>query len=266
MKKYQYLIFFCAVAGIIAGSIWMIYFRSEIDEQLSIEFIEQEVFKVNEKVDPVTLVAGSNSAKIIYPAIDTSTPGEKNLLYIAVDDSGKQKEFMKTIKVVSPVPPTLKLKQQVVSITAGDSFDPSHYILECCDDFDGDLKPVINGTYDCAKAGEYMIYYEATNSSGQTSKAALKLVVESKAETKPVVPPVSTDQSTTADAAEPNPPASTPVTPNNSGKTKWLLEEGYDFKSAQSACMAAGRQTQGEYVCDVIYDEYGLAIGYQLVY
>lgn len=265
MKKHQYLIFLCFVLCILAGSIWMIYFRSDSNDQLLIEFIDQEIFKVNDKVDPVTLVAGSNSTNILYPTIDTSTPGEKNLLYIAVDDTGKQKEFMKTIKVVSPIPPTLKLKQTVITISEGDDFMPADYIGECRDEFDGELKPVISGSYDCTKPGEYKIVYEVKNSSDLISKASLQLIVKNKVvESKPTAPTTNTQQSIPKNETEP--PVSAPSTPSYAGKTKWLLEEGYDFNSAQSACMAAGRQTQAEYVCDVIYDEYGLGIGYQLIY
>lgn len=270
MKKRQYLIFVCLVSCMVVGLIWMIYFRTDKHEQLSIEFIEQETFKVNDKVDPVTLVAGSNSSKIIYPTIDTSSPGEKNLLYIAIDEGGKQKEFMKTIKVLSPAPPTLTLKKTAVSIIEGDKFDPSDFILASYDEFDGDLKPVITGLYDCDKPGEYTIHYEVKNSSNLVSEATLQLSVKVKKpiEEKPntQTPSYNPNPSTQNPTPNSKPPVSAPSTPSYTGKTKWLLEEGYDFSSAQSACMAAGRQVQGEYTCEVIYDEYGLGIGYNLVY
>lgn len=270
MKKRQYLIFVAFVSCMIAGMIWMIYFRTDTHEQLSIEFIEQETFKVNDKVDPVTLVAGSNSSKIIYPTIDTSTPGEKNLLYIAIDESGRQKEFMKTIKVLSPVPPTLTLKKTVVSITEGETFNPTAFVLASCDEFDGDLKPIITGLYDCDKPGEYTIHYEVKNSSDLVSVATLQLSVKAKKpiEEKPNIQTPTNNPNPSAQNPVPDskPPVSAPSTPSYAGKTKWLLEEGYDFSSAQSACMAAGRKVQGEYTCEVIYDEYGLGIGYNLVY
>ena len=259
MKKRQYLIFFFIVSCMLGFLIWMIYFQSDPQGYLSMEFVGQEIFKVDEEVDPISLVVASNSAKIIYPTVDTSSPGEKNLLFIAIDDNGKQKEFMKTIIVISP-------------ITQGESFDPKDYILESQDVYDGDLNPSISGEYDCTKAGTYTIDYQSENSSGLVSKAQLKLTVKEKepiVTEKPSIPvsPSGNSSSTIQEVPKvEKPPVTVPPTPSYQGKRKWLLVEGYDFSSAQSACMEAGKQANRTYTCEVVWDEYGLAIGYQLLY
>ena len=271
MKKRQYLIFFSVVSCILGVMIWMIYFRADPQGYLSMEFVDQEVFKLNEEVDPITLVTASNSSRIIYPSVDTSTPGEKNLLFIAIDDNGKQKEFMKTIIVISPVPPILTLKESEVTITQGESFNPRDYVSESHDEYDGKLKPSISGEYDCSKAGTYTIDYQSENSSGLVSKAQLQLTVKEKEVVVTEKPSQSSPSEHNSSHAQEvpkaeEPPVTAPQTPSYQGKREWLLVEGYSFTSAQSACMEAGKQSNQTYTCEVIWDDHGLAIGYQLLY
>ena len=81
---------------------WYFLFPKPTDkDDLSITFKDTEKVKLDEKVDPVDLIRSTNSTKILYPTIDTSSPGVKKLLYIAVGEDGGQKEFMKEIRAVS---------------------------------------------------------------------------------------------------------------------------------------------------------------------
>ncbi|MCR0291919.1 hypothetical protein MKC84_20535, partial [[Clostridium] innocuum] len=90
--------------------------------------------KLNEKIEPVDLIRSTNSTKILYPTIDTSSPGVKKLLYIAVGEDGEQKEFMKEIRVVAPKPPVLQLKKDKVEIYVKEAFDARAYVKKAYSD------------------------------------------------------------------------------------------------------------------------------------
>ena len=94
--------------------------------------------KLNEKIEPVDLIRSTTSVKILYPTIDTSSPGVKKLLYIAVGEDGEQKEFMKEIRVVTPKPPVLQLKKDTVEIYVKEAFDARAYVKKAYSDYDGD--------------------------------------------------------------------------------------------------------------------------------
>ena len=98
MYKKQYAVFFLVILAFCGLLSWYLFFRQPAKDELSIIFVDQEVFKVGEDIDPIDLVKSSSSAKILYPAIDSSSPGVKNLLYIAVGEHGEQKEFLDTKK------------------------------------------------------------------------------------------------------------------------------------------------------------------------
>lgn len=269
MRKRQYVSFFIIVALLCAALTWFLFYQQPVKDELSITFTDQEIFKVGEEIDPVSLVRSSSSAKILYPKIDTSDPGEKQLLYIAVGEHGEQKEFLKTIRVVSPTPPNLILKKDMVTITVGDPFDPDAYIREAKDAYDGKLQVKVTGKYDVHKAGSYTITYTAINSGGMETKKELKLIVKAKEQKEAApketeignVPETGTNDS--KPDLKPNKPNTSSGSPDN-GRI-WYVKEGYDFEAARSDCMAAGKNVTGSYTCQVVTDENGLGKGYRLI-
>ena len=180
MYKKQYAVFFLVILAFCGLLSWYLFFRQPAKDELSIVFVDQEVFKVGEDIDPIDLVKSSSSAKILYPAIDSSSPGVKNLLYIAVGEHGEQKEFLKTIKIIDPTPPSLELKEERVELTEGASFDPKAYIQKAEDAYDDELPVNITGEYDVDRPGTYTITYSITNSSDLTTRKELRLIINEK--------------------------------------------------------------------------------------
>ena len=111
MKKSQYMTFILCVLLLCLGFWYLLFPKPADKDDLSITFKDTEKVKLNEKIKPVDLIRSTTSVKILYPTIDTSSPGVKKLLYIAVGEDGQQKEFMKEIRVVAPTPPVLQLKK-----------------------------------------------------------------------------------------------------------------------------------------------------------
>ena len=233
--------------------------------------------KLNEKIEPVDLIRSTTSVKILYPTIDTSSPGVKKLLYIAVGEDGEQKEFMKEIRVVAPKPPVLQLKKDTVEIYVKEAFDARAYVKKAYSDYDGDLDVSIRGSFDVKKAGTYTITYQVKDSSGHTATKELRLIVKEKEEApkekKPQHPqnaerpstaqPPKEQDTTTGSALSPK--AEKPQEPAPSiGVQTWLFADGESFSSALEKCNAAGAASGRRYQCDVLQDDAGIYTGYRL--
>ena len=77
MTKKQYAVFFAAIILICSLLTWYLLLRQPTKDELNITFVDKNTFKVGKEIDPVDLVKSSSSAKILYPTIDSSQPGEK---------------------------------------------------------------------------------------------------------------------------------------------------------------------------------------------
>ena len=257
---------------------WYFLFPKPADkDDLSITFKDTEKVKLNEKIEPVDLIRSTTSVKILYPTIDTSSPGVKKLLYIAVGEDGEQKEFMKEIRVVTPKPPVLQLKKDTVEIYVKEAFDARAYVKKAYSDYDGDLDVSIRGSFDVKKAGTYTITYKVKDSSGHTATKELRLIVKEKeeapkekepqhpqkAEQPSTAQPPKEQDTTTGSALAPE--AEKPQEPAPSiGVQTWLFANGESFSSALEKCNAAGAASGRRYQCDVLQDVAGIYIGYRL--
>lgn len=265
MYKKQYAVFFLVILAFCGLLSWYLFFRQPAKDELSIIFVDQEVFKVGEDIDPIDLVKSSSSAKILYPAIDSSSPGVKNLLYIAVGEHGEQKEFLKTIKIIDPTPPSLELKEERVELTEGASFDPKAYIQKAEDAYDGELPVNITGEYDVDRPGTYTITYSITNSSDLTTRKELRLIINEKRKKETTDTDDLPARPSREDAVVPETGTTEQTRPTISTQREWYVSESYGFEAARADCMDAGKQGSGTFTCEVITDEYGIAKGYRLV-
>ena len=279
MKKSQYMTFILCVLLICLGCWYLLFPKPADKDDLSITFKDTEKVKLNEKIEPVDLIRSTTSVKILYPTIDTSSPGVKKLLYIAVGEDGEQKEFMKEIRVVAPKPPVLQLKTDKVEIYVKEAFDARAYVKKAYSDYDGDLDVSIRGSFDVKKAGTYTITYQVKDSSGHTATKELWLIVKDKdkeeaPKEKEPQHPQKTERSSTAQppkeqdtttGSASSPKAEKPQEPAPSiGVQTWLFANGESFSSALEKCNAAGAASGRRYQCDVLQDDAGIYIGYRL--
>ena len=277
MRKSQYITFVLCVLLICLGCWYFLFPKPADKDDLSITFKDTEKVKLDEKVEPVDLIRSTNSTKILYPTIDTSSPGLKRLLYIAVGRDGEQKEFMKEIRVVAPKPPVLQLKKDKVEICVKEAFDARAYVKKAYSDYDGDLDVSIRGSFDVKKAGTYTITYQVKDSSGHTATKELRLIVKEKEEApkeKEPQHPQKTERSSTAQppkeqdtttGSASSPKAEKPQEPAPSICVQtWLFADGESFSSALEKCNAAGAASGRRYQCDVLQDDAGIYTGYRL--
>ena len=269
--------FILCVLLLCLGCWYLLFPRPADKDDLSITFKDTEKVKLNEKIEPVDLIRSTTSVKILYPTIDTSSPGVKKLLYIAVGEDGEQKEFMKEIRVVAPKPPVLQLKKDTVEIYVKEAFDARAYVKKAYSDYDGDLDVSIRGSFDVKKAGTYTITYQVKDSSGHTATKELRLIVKEKEEApkeKEPQHPQKTERSSTAQppkeqdtttGSASSPKAEKPQEPAPSICVQtWLFADGESFSSALEKCNAAGAASGRRYQCDVLQDDAGIYTGYRL--
>lgn len=269
--------FILCVLLLCLGCWYLLFPRPADKDDLSITFKDTEKVKLNEKIEPVDLIRSTTSVKILYPTIDTSSPGVKKLLYIAVGEDGEQKEFMKEIRVVAPKPPVLQLKKDTVEIYVKEAFDARAYVKKAYSDYDGDLDVSIRGSFDVKKAGTYTITYQVKDSSGHTATKELRLIVKDKEEAPKEKEPQHPQKEERPSNAQPpkeqdtgtghalSPKAVKPQEPAPSiGVQTWLFADGESFSSALEKCNAAGAASGRRYQCDVLQDDAGIYTGYRL--
>lgn len=273
MRKSQYLIFIICTILLCIGGWYFLNQESMKGDSASITFTDTEKIKLNEKVDPISLIKSTNSTNILYPTIDTSTPGKKTLLYIAINDKGMQKEFAKEIWVVDPTPPVLRLKQDKAEIYINDKFDPQSYVKEATSNYDGKLAVKIDGDFKTDKAGTYPLRYIVKDSSNHTVSKTLILIVKEKAvkkdpqktEERPVQEPSKkpTQERPIAEHGDKESPKA-PQTGQVSGGQTWMFANGESFSSALGKCNSAGVASGRGYQCNVLQDANGIYTGYRL--
>lgn len=276
MKKSQYFIFFVMVVMLSLGLWFFINRPGPTDGDLLITFKNVDKVKVGEKVQPISLVASSSSTNILYPKIDTSSPGKRILTYIIVGEHGKQKEFMLELDVVDPKPPILELKSDVVKIDVDDKFNPLDYVKESMDQFDGKLAVNIDGKYDVKLPGKYSLVYWIKNSSDNKVTKKLSLFVEQKKESKPIVeriPPSNEIHSENESNGNKTPttPQKPPTSNENSSESngnntqrEFLVKNYASFDETLSACRVAGQGSGRTWNCVGIKGANGIYTGYQL--
>ena len=104
--------------------------------------------------------------------------GKKKVTIKYKNKFGKQKEYSFDIEVIDNVAPTLETPKRI-TIVEGDEDDLLKYV-EFNDNYDTDIKIKIEGDYSKDKAGEYDLFFVATDKSGNETKVPFTLEVNEK--------------------------------------------------------------------------------------
>lgn len=187
-----------------------------------------------------------------------------------VEKEKKEKKINEiSITVKDLTPPTIKLKQEEVSLEIGDTFSLSDYLIEVYDNFDKKIDYKVSGSADTSKAGTYSIKISAKDSAGNASNKKIVVIVKGKETVKVETGNNnkndfnSNSQNSNTDSYFPTPPPMYSKHPF-SGK-QYLFSAGYDNISASQACsndLLSVPNAPGS--CSAIYDANGEPIGVQL--
>lgn len=185
-----------------------------------------------------------------------------------VEQEKKEKKINEiSITVKDLTPPTIKLKQEEVSLEIGDTFSLSDYLIEVYDNLDKKIDYKVSGSADTSKAGTYSIKISAKDSAGNASNKKIIVIVKENVK-------VETGNNNNSDfnsnSQNSNTESYFPTLPPMyskhpfSGK-QYLFSAGYDNISASQACstdLLSVPNASGS--CSAIYDSNGEPIGVQL--
>lgn len=231
-SKYTLIIVICLLLCL--GTYLLLYKQRQIKDdynELYIDFIEYEPIEIGTTIYPVELIRRTNATDIIYPEIDTNTIGTQTLIYSAFDANHQRKEFVYQIEIVDTILPALTLTHDKVTITEGDSFDPSAYIKESYDERDGPLEATYTLPDNYLNVGTHTIVYSVTDLSGNTVNQQLTLNVKEK---EPIKQETAVSKHNTPSSGS----GSGNKKPSKKKITKdFLFSDGYDMDTADQACL-----------------------------
>ena len=111
--------------------------------------------------------------------VDVMVPGKYSISYNAIDRDGNVSEpSSRTVTVRDATPPVLSLKGELTMvIEVGAAFVEPGY--EAVDSLEGDLgsSVVVEQGIDVEKAGQYIVFYKVSDSAGNTSTEASRIVI-----------------------------------------------------------------------------------------
>ena len=235
-------------------------------DDLFITFKETDrTYEINEELEPITFIQESNADEIIYPTIRASSAGEHPFVYVAVDRSGNQKEFILLLTFVQRSDPVIELTSERAEVFEDDEIDLNVYVKRAYDkEIGNDLKVKIEKPKGYKQVGTHEITYRVTSDTGKQAKAILTLVVKEKQEEQQIPDENKNNAQTTPNRTENTHPTDKPSPIITENIKNYLFSEGYTIESAPAACqadlIASGRSGQ----CIFLKGEDGLYTGMQL--
>ncbi len=109
------------------------------------------------------------------------TLGKKEITISYKNKFGMKKRTSLMLEVIDDIAPTLDAPKKI-TIVEGDKEDLLKYV-EFNDNYDHDVRVKISGDYSQDKAGEYELYFVASDSSGNETKVPFTLEVNAKKQT-----------------------------------------------------------------------------------
>ncbi len=176
MKKNTILILIGSI--VLLGIIGIILFFKT--SEVKVIFKEDSKVEIDEEVTNISFikeVIGGN-LKSKKEIIDTSSLGTKEISIMVSNRYGKEYTFKYNVKVIDTKKPTITYNKNI-EIEVGDKVD----LLKDVKVDDNSKEKIIvsiSGDYDTSKAGEYIFYYVAKDSSGNETKEEAKLKVNAK--------------------------------------------------------------------------------------
>lgn len=111
--------------------------------------------------------------------VDVKKEGKYDLKITGTDSSNNKTTKTLTVNVDDISAPKVTLSKKKVSLEKGKSFDAKKYLKSAVDNKDGNVKSdvKISSSVNTKKVGNYTVTYTVKDSSGNTSKATLKVEV-----------------------------------------------------------------------------------------
>lgn len=174
------------------------------------------------------------------------------------------------VTVIDDQKPTINLKQQEVTITQGDTFNPLDYVASVNDNYSKLTKEDITfeDIVDTNQQGRFTFQYNLKDSSNNKTTATLNVTVKEKP--KPVNQSLNTNNSTPTKSSQTTQYQQQSNKPKPSNKVFYIRDYNYDIASCKNAAVSYMdsqlHSTSATYGELQPYQENGTTVGYKVVF
>lgn len=175
------------------------------------------------------------------------------------------------VTVIDDQKPTINLKQEEVTLTQGDTFNPLDYVASVNDNYSKLKKEDITygGNVDTNQQGKFTFQYILKDSSDNKTTATLNVTVKEKP--KPVNQSPNTNNSTQTKPSNPSKPQQQQSNkPKPTSKVFYIRDYNYDIASCKNAAVSYMdnqlHSTSATYGELQPYQEGGTTVGYKVVF
>lgn len=181
----------CFLVSICIGCIWFYSWseKQSVYNSIDITLGSNKTIEYGTDYNPLDLVQkATGNVRVISSKVDTHKIGEGEVVF-EVEKDEVVKQIAVRIKVSDTTPPEIVLKNDMVSIYVGDSYNLTDNIVSVKDTVDGDLpfkEKEESNSYtflekpDLSKVGTYSIVVKAQDGSGNEKEATFKVEVKEK--------------------------------------------------------------------------------------
>lgn len=174
------------------------------------------------------------------------------------------------VTVIDDQKPTINLKQEEVTLTQGDTFNPLDYVASVNDNYSKLKKEDITfeGNVDTSQQGKFTFRYILKDSSNNKTTATLNITIKEK--------PTSINQSPNTNNSTPTKPSQTTQYQQQSNKPKptskvfYIRDYNYDIASCKNAAVSYMNSqlqlTSASFGELQPYQEDGTTVGYKAVF
>ena len=164
-------------ASAVVGYIWSQNQKKEQDyAKMEITFQkDRQILEYGEKIDSRSFVKHSFGEVKTYPNVNTKKTGNQTITYVLTYE-GQTKKIPYTVEVKDTRKPTIKLKENHITLEYGQKYDVADNIKSVRDPIDGPLKKAnkkaagsywIDSKLNVLEAGSYTITIHARSASGE---------------------------------------------------------------------------------------------------
>lgn len=179
-------------ASAVVGYIWSQNQKKEQDyAKMEITFQkDRQILEYGEKIDSRSFVKHSFGEVKTYPNVNTKKTGSHTITYVLTYE-GQTKKIPYTVEVKDTRKPTIKLKENHITLEYGQKYDVADNIKSVRDPIDGPLKKAnkkaagsywIDSKLNVLEAGSYTITIHAQDLNGNSAEKKFTVTVEKKKE------------------------------------------------------------------------------------
>ena len=177
-RKIKLLLFLFLLVMIVLVSVILHFINLNEKSIVKVVMVDDLEFDVDSEIKISNLFNSIENGKLVdeEELLDTSKIGKRKINVNVVNNYDKEEIISFEINVVDNIKPVIKGDDKIV-IGTGDEIDLLSFV-EVIDNYDSELKVIVDGEYDVNINGKYDLSYVVKDSSGNESRKDFELIVE----------------------------------------------------------------------------------------